>query len=151
MTSSFALPERGIIMASGKAIFFVNGNPFPSPKRGLTYIVSTNVDSGRNANGEVIGQKVGRDVYKLDSLEWSYLDADTWSSMLKEFSEFFVTLTFWDMVNNEWKSLKAYPGDRSAKPMWVSGDGAHDDDVTDLHPVAYTECKVNLIDCGLLE
>ncbi len=139
-----------------KAIFFINGKPFPPPKRGLELIVSTNVDSGRNANGEVIGQKVGRDIYKLNSVEWPFLSASVWSSMLQEFANFFVTMTFWDMVNNKWKTVKAYPGDRSAKPYWVDsgtqpGDDAPSGWYGDLRPTYYTECKVNIIDCGIIE
>lgn len=116
---------------------------FPPPKRGLTYIVSTNVDSGRNANGEVVGQKVGRDIYKLDQMEWPWLAASTWEDMLQIFDEFFVTVRFWDFVNGKWVTLKMYPGDRSAQPYWLSKD--------DDHPLYYTDCKVNLIDCGIIE
>lgn len=127
---------------SEKAVFYVNGNPFPPPQRGFTLLVSTNVDSSRNSQGEVVGQKVGRDIYKLDSVEWPYLSAEKWSEMLQEFSDFFVSCTFWDMVNNKWITHKCYPGDRTAKPYWLN-----DND----EPIYYTECKVNLIDCGVVD
>lgn len=130
-------------MADDKAVFFVNGHAFPPPKRGMTYIVSTNVDSGRNANGEVIGQKVGRDIYKLDQLEWPWLTREQWSEMLQCFSEFFVTCRFWDVVRNQWITLKCYPGDRSAQPYWL--------DPNDDSPTHFTSCKVNIIDCGIVE
>ena len=133
--------------APGKFVLQVSNSSktmiFPAPKRGLTYIVSTNVDSGRNANGEVVGQVVGRDIYKLDQMEWSWLAAPIWEQMLSMFSEFFVTVTFWDTVNGKWTTLKMYPGDRSAEPYWL--------DPEDDHPTYYTNCKLNLIDCGIVE
>lgn len=125
-----------------QATIYINGKPFPSPKRGLNFVVSTMVSSGRNALGEVVGQRIGRDQYKVDTLVWPILDAQTWSEMLKEFDQFFVTVKFPDMVNNRWQTKKMYPGDRSAQPFEVDGEG---------FPVKYQECKVNLVDCGVMD
>jgi hypothetical protein len=125
-----------------QATIYVNGKPFPSPKRGLNFITSTIVTSSRNANGEVVGQKVGRDQNKLDSLVWPVLDAETWSEMLQEFNNFYVTVKFPDMVANKWKTLKMYPSDRSAEPYEVDENG---------FPTKYINCKVNLIDCGVID
>lgn len=121
---------------------YVNGKAFPSPKRGLNFIVSTMVTSTRNAYGEVVGQKIGRDQNKINSLEWPMLDAKTWSDMLKEFDKFFVVVRFPDMVSNDWRTLKMYPGDRSAEPYEVDENG---------FPTKYVNCRVNLIDCGVIE
>lgn len=44
------------------AYISVNGYDFPPPKRGAKPTVSTMVDAGRNANGTVVGQRVGRSV-----------------------------------------------------------------------------------------
>ena len=117
----------------------VNGKAFPAPKRYPNMVVTTAVDAGRNANNKVVGQKIGRDNYKIDNLEWPYLDAATWSSMLKEFSNFFVDVRFWDMVNNDWITLKMYPGDRSADVFKINSDG---------RPTHYINCKVNIVDTG---
>ena len=104
----------------------VNGVDFPCPRVGFNYIISTTVDSGRNANNEIIGQKVGRDLYKLNELEWAALPADVWQKMLKAVEPFFIPVTFEDY--------------RTAKPLFV-------DPVT--HKVTkYENCKFNLIDCG---
>ena len=65
------------------AIITINGKEFPAPQRGLEFIVSTNVNSGRNANGEVIGQVVGRNQNKANNLVWPFLDAQTWAEMLQ--------------------------------------------------------------------
>lgn len=124
------------------AIITINGKEFPAPQRGLEFIVSTNVNSGRNANGEVIGQVVGRNQNKANNLVWPYLDAQTWAEMLQEFDDFFVIATIPDMVHNTWQTIKMYPGDRSAEPYWI-------DPVTKL-PTHYINCKVNIIDCGEL-
>ena len=121
---------------------YVNGKAFPSPKRGLNFIVSTMVTSNRNAYGEVVGQKIGRDQNKINSLEWPMLDAKTWSDMLKEFEQFFVVVKFPDMVSNTWRTLKMYPGDRSAEPYEVDENG---------FPTKYVNCRVTLIDCGVIE
>lgn len=124
------------------AIITINGKEFPAPQRGLEFIVSTNVNSGRNANGEVIGQVVGRNQNKANNLVWPFLDAQTWAEMLQEFDDFFVIATIPDMVHNTWQTIKMYPGDRSAEPYWI-------DPFTKL-PTHYINCKVNIIDCGEL-
>ena len=113
--------------------------PIPFPKRGVKPLVTTVVNSGRNANGVVVGQKIGRDQYKLDQLEWAWLTAEQWSKLLSLLKDFFVTVTFWDPVTNGRKSLRMYCGDRSAEPYWVNSAGK---------PTHYKDCKVNLIDTG---
>lgn len=117
----------------------INGYELPSPKRGVRPIVTTLVDAGRNANGAVVGQRVGRDQYKIDGLEWSWLTAAQWSRILGVLSNFFVYVTFIDPVSNSPKTIKMYCGDRTAEPYWVDGNGK---------PTHYRNCKVNLIDCG---
>lgn len=118
----------------------INGHAYPQPRRGLNLMVSTIVDSARNGNGEVIGQRVGRDQQKIDGLYWGYLKADVWAQILQEFSGFYATVTYPDMVNNAWTTRKMYPGDRTATPYRL-------DPATGL-PADYIDCKVNIIDCG---
>lgn len=119
----------------------INGNAYPQPRRGLELLTATIVDSARNANGVVVGQKVGRDQQKLNALQWAYMDAVTWAKLLQEFdSGFFVTVTYPDMVYNKWTTRKMYPGDRTAKPFHLDPD-------TGL-PLDYIDCKVNIIDVG---
>lgn len=117
----------------------INGHELPPPKRGVHPIVTTVVDAGRNANGAVVGQRVGRDQYKIDGLEWSWLTAAQWSTILSLLSPFFVYVTFIDPVSNSPKTIKMYCGDRTAEPYWVDENG---------HPTHYKNCKVNLIDVG---
>lgn len=66
-----------------QSFIIINGTKFPQPRRGLELLSATIVDSARNANGVVVGQKVGRDQQKLNNLFWGYLTAEQWSAMLQ--------------------------------------------------------------------
>ena len=135
-------------MVSEMAFLEINGIEFPCPSTGLEIIISTAVNSARNAQAEVIGEKVGRDVLKYNNLHWSWLPGETWEQMLTVFSNFFVTAKVWDMCGGEWKTIKMYPGDRSAEVYWIDNDP---DSPRYMRPKNYRNCKVNIIDCGLLE
>lgn len=124
------------------AMITINGREFPAPDMGLELVVATYVSDGKNAIGEFIGDKVGRDQYKLNNLQWKFLDAATWSAMLQEFAAFVVIVRFPDMVNNDWITLRMYPGNRTAEPVEVDQDGK---------PTRYRNCKVNITDCGVIE
>lgn len=114
---------------------------FPYPKRGLSIDTMTIVDSARNANGVVVGQKIGRDQSKLNSLEWPMLTAAEWKKILEMFEpQFYVFVKYPDPVTGAIVTRRMYPGDRSAEP-WMM------DTSTGL-PTHYINCKVNLIDCG---
>ena len=117
----------------------INGYELPSPKRGVKPTVATIVDSGRNANGAVVGQRVGRDQYKIDTLEFPWLSAAQWSRILSILKQFFVYVTFPDPVTNKKSTIRMYCGDRSAEPYWEDEDG---------NPTWYRNCKFNLIDTG---
>jgi len=121
------------------AYLYINGTALPPPKRGVTPTVTTVVNAGRNANGVVVGQRIGRDQYKIDSLEWPWLTAEQWSQILQLTSGFFFNVTFYDPVTNGSKTLRMYCGDRTAEPYWVDDNGK---------PTHYRNCKVNLIDTG---
>lgn len=121
------------------AYIAINGFELPPPKRGVSVIVTTVVDSGRDANGAVVGQRVGRDQYKIDGLEWPWLTAAQWEGILSAMSNFFFHVTFTDPVSGSRKTIKMYCGDRQGYPYWVDGNG---------RPTHYRDCKVNLIDTG---
>lgn len=124
------------------AVITINGREFPAPDIGGNLVVATNVSDGKNANGEFVGQKVGRDQYKFDALQWKFLPAETWTTMLQEFDKFVVVARIPDMVNNRFVTIKMYPGNRTATPIEFDRDGL---------PIRYRDCKVNLIDCGVME
>lgn len=119
----------------------VNGYDFPCPRVGFTYTITTTVNAGRNANNAVIGQRVGRDLFKLDNMEWVGLEPEVWQSMLKAIEPFYVPVTFEDYRTGRPITITMYPGDRTAKPLFVDKDS---------HIITkYENCKFNLIDCGL--
>lgn len=117
----------------------INGYELPPCKRGVSVIVTTVVDSGRDANGTVVGQRVGRDQYKIEGLEWAWLTAAQWEGILSRLKNFFVYVTFNDPVTNARKTVKMYPGDRQGEPYYVDRNGK---------PTHYRNCKFNLIDTG---
>ena len=127
-------------MAEYDCFIKVNGKPFPYMSYDLTLMTATMVDSARNANGVMVGQKVGRDVAKLDSLVGPHLTAEQWSEILQEMENFFVEVEYPDMVTNSWQTRTFYCGDRTAKVYKLDPD-------TGL-PSEYLECKCNLIDTG---
>ena len=65
-------------MQSPSNLLKINGVACPCPMYGIEIIKSVVVDSGRNAKGEVVGQKIGRTLYKLNNLEWRGLTIDEW-------------------------------------------------------------------------
>ena len=118
----------------------VNGYDFPCPKYGFTYTIATTVDAGRNVNNQVVGQRVGRDLYKLDNMEWVGLDPETWRRMLQALEPFYVPVTFEDYRTGKPITVMMYPSDRLGQPLFADKN---------THEVTqYVSCKVNLVDCG---
>lgn len=127
---------------SGLSSFLnVNGYDFPCPGVGFTYTITTTLNAGRNANNAVIGQRVGRDLYKFDNLQWVGLMPETWRMMLAAVEPFYVPVTFEDFRTGKPITIIMYPGDRTAKPLFADKNS---------HLVTkYENCKFNLIDAGL--
>ena len=121
------------------AFLIVNGVRFPTPKRGFKITVLTNVDSGANALGAVVVQVIGRNQYKLDSMQWEGLDAAVWERMLKALEPFFIPVTFEDPQTRERRTITMYPGSRSGEPYWLDRD---------KKIKQYRNCQLNLVDCG---
>ena len=124
------------------AVITINGREFPAPDIGGNLVVATNVSDGKNALGEFIGQRVGRDQYKFENLQWKFLPADTWAAILQEFDQFVVTAKIPDMVHNQMMTIRMYPGNRTATPAEFDPSGL---------PTLYKDCKVNIVDCGVME
>mgnify|MGYP003311836637 CR=1 FL=1 len=123
-------------------LFKINGHTYKAPSN-LAPVISTLVDSGRNTNGTVVGQKVGRDIYKLNNLQWNMLSVAEWRDILAEFGDFYVEISFFAPDTASWKTLKMYPGDRTCEypkgEMWYNDDGS---------PKVWFNCKANIIDIG---
>lgn len=122
------------------AFLVVNGVSFPTPRYGFQYTISTAVDAGRNVNGVVTGQKIGRDLFKFDNMEWVGLTPAKWRTMLKAVEDFYFDVTFEDYRTGEATTIKMYHGDITAKPLFA-------DDSSYL-VTKYESCKMNFIDCG---
>lgn len=125
-------------MKNANNFIMINGVALPPPVRGLEIVTSRVVDSGRNANGAVVGQLIGRKLYKINNLQWKGLDAQTWSEIQRLLEPFFVNVTFTN-EHNQRITLKMYPGDTAGQPFQIDG---YSYDI-------YESCKFNLIDCGL--
>lgn len=124
------------------AFLEVNGVKLPCPSTGLEIILSDAVNSGRNANAEVIAEKVGKTNLKYNNLRWAWLTKDEWHQICSLFSNFFVMAKVWNPVENDFVTIKMYPGDRTAQIYWLEEDG--------ITPKNFRDCKVNIIDCGLV-
>ena len=119
----------------------VNGYDLPCPAAGFSWTISTTVNAGRNANNAVIGQRVGRDLYKLENLKWVGLTPEQRKLILTAIEPFYVPVTFEDMKNpGNPITVTMYPGDRKGVPLFV-------DRLT--HMITEDETfSFNLIDCG---
>lgn len=118
-------------------LIIVNGLALPAPARGFEIVSSQAVDAGRNANGAVIGQLVGRRLWKLNNISWTGLSADDWKQIVTALEPFFVTVTFTDHTNTR-RTLKMYPSDITGQPFQIQN----------YNYELYETCKFNLIDCG---
>lgn len=127
----------------------INALAIPTPSYGSAkQTSSTLVNSGRSAfNGELYAQRVGeRDLVKIE-LQWKYLTASQWSSILSKIGSgehgFYVWIKFFDMTTGTWRCMKFYPGDRTATPFKLDPDTKA---VT-----SWVDCSINFIDTGAQE
>lgn len=102
-------------------------------------LISTLVNSGRNANGIVTAQKIGRDQEKT-SLTWSFLNKEEWEELLRFWDEnFFFKFTYYSRIKGQRITRTFYIGDRKDKPFDISESG---------EPIAYRDCSANVVDTG---
>ena len=129
-------------MANGVSIIKVNGKSIPPPDVGMKYLREQLVDSGRNAEGTVIAQKINRRLVKADSLKWTYLTAEEWHSILVEIEKFECDVTFYDALSMSFVTRKMYWGNASEEPYLVDDEGK---------VLTYKNCSCNIIDMGVVE
>lgn len=118
-------------------LIIISGVALPPPARGLEIISSQPVDAGRSVQGEVVGQLVGRKLWKLNNLQWNGLDASTWETIQALLEPFYVPVTF-TAPDGQRHTITMYPSDISAKPFQLDG----------VNYEIFETCKFNLIDCG---
>lgn len=127
-------------MENGNDFLIVEGVRFPPPDKGFSISTSQAVNAGRNVNQAFVGDKVGRRIWKIDGLQWSGLDAESWSEMKSALEPFVVLVTFTG-DDNKRHTLHMYPSDTNGKPLTVN----------QFNKLFYNEfeiCKFNLVDCG---
>lgn len=118
----------------------VNGVDFPCPHYGFQYVWTQAVDSGRNTEGGVVGQLVGRGQLKLDQLEWIGLTPEQHHMICAALEPFYVPVTFEDYRTGAPITIQMYHGDVTGKPLFA--------DPTTGKVTVWESTKVNLIDCG---
>lgn len=111
-------------------------NPDTDSAEGL---IATLVNSGRNANGVITAQKIGRDNDKT-SMSWNFLTKDEWERMVRFWDKnFFFNFTYYSDVAGAKITRKFYISDRKRKPFAIDSEG---------FPIAYKDCSANVVDCG---
>jgi transglutaminase-like putative cysteine protease len=118
----------------------INGNVMPLPSASsMKQTTITVVDSARNANAVVIGQKIGRDQSKLEFTA-PFLTAEEWSNILSIFDDSFVnSVTYFDQQKGVKITREMYVNDRTAEPFAIDENG---------RVTVWKNCSFNLIDMG---
>ena len=117
-----------------------NGVELPCPSD-LSYEGQQTVDSARNANAEVIAQKINRRMVKLSGITWNVLSPEDVTKILNCIETFSGTLQYYDPKEGGMISRQMYWGDYSVKPYWSDkGTG---------EPTLFVQLSASLIDMGL--
>lgn len=125
-----------------KALVSIGGVDLPTPS---SYIgtTSTLVDSGRNAEGYVIGAVIRDGVAKVE-MTFNYLPIREWSDMLKMFEptyggNFYNQVTFFNETSCAWETREMYVSDRTSGGMLKV-------DPNTGEPVGVVKAKFSLIE-----
>ncbi len=125
-------------MRKNTDVIIIGGVPVPAPDEGFTIKESTYGDFGRNSKNQLIGDPIGRPLWKIEGLQWSRLTPDQWKSLKTALKGYTVPVTFTN-DENERITVTMYPSDRQANPIGVNAEN---------HYEYFKTCKFNLIDCG---
>lgn len=101
--------------------------PVPEPST-YSSTTATIVDSARNVNGVQIGAIVRDGVAKIE-LNWNFISAAEWASLLKQFDIkrgglFYNSVTFFNQDTNDWETKTCYVSDRTANIFLRAKDGS---------------------------
>jgi hypothetical protein len=121
-------------------MFKINGVVLPYPSTGLVVQRQQFVDSARNAQGQVVAQKINRRILKFDSLVWKHLTASEWRAILQEIEKFTGELYFWDNLTGTFITRQVYWGDASEEVFKINPSTGE--------VLEYLNCKCALIDMG---
>lgn len=129
-------------------------NTVNNPAIGYNELSEQLVKTSRNAQGQVIAQKVNRRLNKFDNLYWPYMSRVNLHELKQEIKKFICNLSYWDDEEERWVTRKYYWGDFSATPCeWemVRLTGERDREGKPVYikrPLWYKDVKCNLIDMG---
>lgn len=118
----------------------INGVVLPYPSTGLKMNRQQFVDSARNANGQVVAQKINRRILKFDSLRWAHLTASEWRAILQEIEKFEGVLEFWNNLTGQFETIRVYWGDASEEIFKINPATGE--------VLEYINCSCNIIDMG---
>ena len=127
-------------------VFLINGQR-PPTRRLLNQIrkaAEQIVDGQRNANAQVVIQKINRRVEKYDRLVWDRLTIAEFVWLRQRVEQMVVDLTFWDDRTQREVSRRFYFGLLTYDP-----DNYQDQGGRVLRPTIYRNVSVNLIDMNL--
>lgn len=125
-----------------------NYNVVNNPAQGYVEKSEQLVRSTRNANGQVISQKINRRLNKFDSLRWPYLSRTSVHWLKQEIAKFECELTYWDDEVEAWITRRYYWGDFEATPCeWEKVQIGNTGEYF-KRPTWYKDVKCNLIDMG---
>ena len=119
----------------------INGYDFPIPDEGFSYAIATTTNSVTTANNATIGQRVGRDLFKFNTLQWTNLDPEQWKMMLEALKDYYVTVTFEDYRTGNPITIVMYHSEIVAQPLFANKDT--------YIVEKYRVCKFDLFDAGL--
>lgn len=129
-----------------------NGYAFArNPKPGYVERSEQLVNSTRNANGQVVAQKINRRLNKFDELTFPYLSREQVTWLKQKVANFKVNVTYWDTEADGVITRLFYFGDLSAVPCdWDRDNGAYtpNSNYRIMVPTYYKEVKINIIDMG---
>lgn len=123
-----------------RALVKVGNYEFPEPSA-YSGNTSTLVDSGRNAEGVMVGSVIRDDVSKVE-ISWKYLTVEQWARIQMCFRQssggkFINLVQFFDQSVGGWVSKEMYISDRTAG-MW-----RRDPKTGDI--LGWTDCKLSLV------
>lgn len=119
----------------------------PVSKEGSSFIVSSFVTEGRSAQGQFVGEQIGRDQIKLNSIVFPALYTHEWERVLQLLKIGVRTyFKYYDMSAGREIIRSLYPGDRTAT-IYAYAEYVLDGE-TCCRPQILTNCSVNLIDRG---
>ena len=127
-------------------------NTVNNPAIGYNELSEQLVKSTRNANGQVVAQKINRRLNKFDGLTWPYLSRYDVNWLKKQIAKFECEIWYWDDEYEQFIKRKFYWGDFSATPCeWetikYTAGGNY---LYAKRPIWYRDVKCNLIDMRLL-